>query len=127
MRELTKKLGNLQFGCLPLSNGQDKLNEFVILNFDREIIEFQEKQRCFQTDTLVSIDKRMVLHKVKQIRSCHLEHIGMEPCPAECRRWLSERRFQQSNITDPIDSAVDLYLVLVKRVKPANLLEINFS
>jgi hypothetical protein len=98
---------------LPLSNGQDKLNEFVILNFDRAIIEFQEKQRCFQTDTLVSIDKRMVLYKVKQIRSCHLEHIGMERCPAECRRWLSERRFQQSNITDSIGSAVDLYLVLV--------------
>jgi hypothetical protein len=72
-----KELCDASLVDLPLSNSENKLDQFFITRCDRPTVEFEKDQSCFQTNSLVAIDEGMVLDEVEQISSRLIENVGL--------------------------------------------------
>ena len=102
----TKEFCDLRFTNLALSNSQDKFHKVLSVSIDRSAIDFEEHHSRFQPDSFVAIYERVVLDKMKQVRSRHFEIVPVQELPAKGSFRLSDRRLKQFGTPQAIASTI---------------------
>ena len=98
-----------------MSNSQYKFDKAIIVRIDRMAVELQEHQGCFQTDSFVAIEERMVLDKMKEVRCRHLENVTVKELPAKTEITLTveltpeERAFYEALRRKALESLQNRY------------------
>ncbi|MEZ6034008.1 MAG: hypothetical protein R3C17_13005 [Planctomycetaceae bacterium] len=101
-----EELSNLRLIDLTLSNSENKFDELLIVSFDRLAIEFEKDQRRLQTNSFVAINEGMVLNKMEQVGSCHVEDVGMQELSAKGHFWLCDGGMQQIGAAQSFTAAI---------------------
>jgi hypothetical protein len=70
-------------GWLTLGGAQDEIHQLLVRRINRVPIYLQKDQPCFEADSFVSINKRVIQNNMKQIGSCHFNKIGVRILTAE--------------------------------------------
>lgn len=65
----------------PRRDGKDRLNQFVIFIRTGHMIDVQKNQHCMDADSLVSVQKRVVLNQSKPKPRSFFQYGGIELNP----------------------------------------------
>ena len=106
-----KKLSHPSFVGLSLSHGSHNSLEALVRGLQVETIQPQEHVRGHRARAFVAVDKRMILHDMKEIGCYHLEQVGVQELAGEPDLWHRNRRFQQAKISNADSTTIPPDLV----------------
>jgi len=109
-----------RFGYLTGRDAAHQFEEFFRVDRQLEAVQAQKYQCHHQARALIPIDEWMIANDVKQVCGGHLEQVGMEKIPVECRLRRAERGLQKGYIAKASLTPVTPDLVRVDR---QNLIE----
>jgi len=103
---LTEEVGDLLLRAITLGGLQDEVNQCIVGGFYDEVVDFKKQQRGGSGNSLVAIEKSVVLRQVVQLRGRHLVKIRMEELAAKGRLRLGQCRIEQARISQAGSPAV---------------------
>lgn len=110
----SKKLGDLSLGGLSLRRPKHEVDERFVSRIYGMAVQLQKQQGGFQSNPLVSVDKRMVQDNMIQVCGRHLEQILMKVLAAKHCLRLRQGRIQQADIAKTLAAAVHCDLLRVR-------------
>src|SRR5205085_9600233 len=94
---------------------QHEIRELVLSRIQSPAVETEEDEHCHEPGTLVAVDKRVILHEIKQICGGLLLQARVDELTAEPRRRHGQRRLEKTDVADRCRTSVPRDLVRMER------------
>ena len=104
---LTKELSDVHLCGLALRRFEDEIDQLIVTDGQSVIVDLQKQECRFQTNSLVAINERMILNQMEQIGGSHRADIFVQILAAILRHRLSQCRFQQTQVSNPLGAPID--------------------